>query len=33
MEPNITFVRETIIEPLTDQLERLEPKKMVGRRR
>jgi hypothetical protein len=33
MEPNITFVRETIIEPLTDQLERLEPKNTVGRRR
>ena len=32
MEPDITFARETIIQPLVDQLERLEPKKPVGRR-
>jgi hypothetical protein len=33
MDPDITFVRVTIIEPLTDQLERLEPKKPMARRR
>jgi hypothetical protein len=32
MEPDITFDRETIIQPLIDQLERLEPKKGLGRK-
>lgn len=32
MEPDITFDRETIIQPLVDQLERLEPKKGPRRR-
>jgi hypothetical protein len=33
MDPDITFDRRTIIEPLTEQLERLEPKRPSGRRR
>ena len=32
MEPDITFDRETIIQPLVDQLERLEPKKGLRRK-
>ena len=32
MDPDITFDRDTIVEPLTDQLERLEPKKGTRRR-
>jgi hypothetical protein len=32
MEPDITFDRGTIIQPLIDQLERLEPKKGLRRR-
>jgi hypothetical protein len=33
MEPDITFDRETITQPLIDQVERLEPKKGPGKRR
>lgn len=33
MEPDIRFERETIIDPLVEQLDRLEPKGSVGRRR
>ena len=32
MEPSFTFARSTIVEPLTEQLLRLEPKKGPGRR-
>ena len=32
MEPDITFDRETIIQPLVAQLERLEPKKGLRRK-
>jgi hypothetical protein len=32
MDPDITFDRATIIQPLIEQLERLEPKKGLGRR-